>query len=506
LKAKKTLDRLLSVFAPVQPGEGATAFLLMMNVFFLMTAYYIIKPVRESLILAGAGPEIKSYAGAAGALAFLVLVPVYGKFASRLNRICLINGVTAFFASNLILFYVLGRLNISFGIVFFLWVGLFNLMLVAQFWAFANDVYTHEQGKRLFAIVGIGSALGAIFGAEVAGRLFEPLGPYPMMLVTAALLIGCMILTNWVHRREKHIVVSQHADEPLNHNGSFQLVLTQRYLFLIALLILLSNLVNTTGEFILGKSVAEHAKAVSNLSAGVSAEEYIGKFYAGFFFWVNLAGAGLQMFVVSRIMKRIGIGPALFFLPVIALGSYSLLAIAPLLSIIRAVKIAENGTDYSIQNTARHALFLRTSREEKYKAKTAIDSFFWRAGDALSAVIVFAGTSFAFSLRGFAITNAVMTIVWLAVVIGIVRHRASWGDSEPETQPIVPRIQAYGRGDLMMPQAEPIPSGTNDSVEIRRPEPTTTFWQWSCPDPEEQRSPAEDVHKGPGSGRFPLSS
>lgn len=174
MNVRTSLDRLLSLFAPVEAGEGLTALLLMMNLFLLMTAYYIIKPVRESLILGNAGPEIKTYAGAAAALVFLFVVPLYGKLASRLNRLRLINGVTAFFASNLVVFYELGRHNMSFGVVFFLWVALFNLMLVAQFWSFANDVYSQERGKRLFAIIGIGSSLGAIVGADVAGRLLWP--------------------------------------------------------------------------------------------------------------------------------------------------------------------------------------------------------------------------------------------------------------------------------------------------------------------------------------------
>src|SRR5262249_7591050 len=117
---RTNLDRILSVFSEVEPGEGRTALILMMNLFVLMTAYYIIKPVRESLILGQAGPELKSYAGAAGALVFLLLIPVYGKLASRLNRIRLINSVTGFFALNLVIFFVLGHLNVSFAFVFFI--------------------------------------------------------------------------------------------------------------------------------------------------------------------------------------------------------------------------------------------------------------------------------------------------------------------------------------------------------------------------------------------------
>jgi AAA family ATP:ADP antiporter len=434
VKRRTILDWLLSAFAPVRGGEGPTALLLMTNLFLLMTAYYIIKPVRECLILGDAGPETKSYAGAMSALVFLLIVPVYGKIASRVNRIRLINGVTAFFASNLLIFYGLSRLHVSLGVVFFVWVGLSNLMLVAQFWAFTNDVYTQEQGRRLFAIIGIGSSAGAVFGAEVAGRLFTPLGPYNMLLIAAGMLGICMILSNCIHHRENGIVRSLESAEPLKSEGAFQVVFKERYLLLIALLIILSNVVNTNGEFMLGKSVIEHAKLASAVSANsvLSQQQYIARFYADFYFWVNLVGGLLQMFAVSRIMKHVGIGAALFFLPMIALGGYTLLSFAPLLSFIRLMKIAENGTDYSIQNTARHALFLRTSREAKYKGKTAIDSFFWRAGDAISAGIVFVGTALAFDVRAFATTNAVLTAAWLSVALCILWLRLSDSESEPE--------------------------------------------------------------------------
>jgi AAA family ATP:ADP antiporter len=400
----------------------------MSNVFMLLTAYYIIKPVRESLILSANGAEIKSYTAAIQALLFLAIVPLYSGIANRVNRLRLINGITAFFLSNLVVFCVLGQMHVRIAIPFFVWVGLFNVMLVAQVWSFANDIYTQEQGRRLFAIIGIGSSLGAIFGALIAGRLFEPLGPYRMMLVSAALLVLCMGLTTWIHQRErfKSTVWGRErlADPPIKGPGGFQLIMRHRYLLLIAMMVLLANLVNTTGEFILGKTVKMHAQAlVASGETGMTQEKYIGEFYANFFFWVNIVGAALQLFVVSRIMKYMGIGMALLVLPLIALGSYSLLVFAPVLNLVRIVKICENSTDYSIQNTGRHALFLRTSRDAKYKAKTAIDNFFWRAGDALSGLLVFVGTQLAFGLQRFALANIILVVVWLAVVAGIIRIR-----------------------------------------------------------------------------------
>lgn len=434
LEPRTLVDRLLTPFANVHQGEGATALLFMLSMFLVLTAYSILKPVREALILSGGGAEVKSYAGALMAFLLVFIVPLYGQFASRVRRIWLINGMTLFFISNLILFYFLALAKVPLGVVFFLWVGIFNLMITAQFWAFANDVYTEEQGKRLFAIVGFGSSLGAVLGAKAAGLLFKPLGVYAMMLVGAGILAIAMFVCNTINQRERRrmLLASRSAptagqspnEDPLGKSGGFQLVVREKYLLLIALMMLVLNLVNTTGEFILGKTVSRLVKEMvaSGQAGGLSEEQMLGTFYADYQFWVNLLGALLQLFVVSRILKYVGVRGALFFLPLIALGSYGLMAFFPVLAFIRIGKILENSTDYSIQNTSRQALFLPTSREAKYKAKAAIDSFFWRTGDALSGLLVFIGSQMAFSIPSFALVNIVFVILWLLLVAGIARE------------------------------------------------------------------------------------
>ncbi|MCH7805418.1 MAG: hypothetical protein IH937_15225 [Acidobacteria bacterium] len=147
------LDRFLRLFTEVRPGEGSKAVLLALNVFLILTAYYVLKPVREALILGQGSAELKSYVSAGQVLLLSGLVPLYGKFVAWLPRIRLINIVTAFFVGCLVLFYLLSLFNVPLGIIFFLWIGIFSLMIVAQFWSFANDVYTKEEGERLFPIV-----------------------------------------------------------------------------------------------------------------------------------------------------------------------------------------------------------------------------------------------------------------------------------------------------------------------------------------------------------------
>jgi len=196
-------------------------------------------------------------------------------------------------------------------------------------------------------------------------------------------------------------------------------LLHSRYLFLIACLMLFLNWVNTTGEYILGRAVREAAiKAIDIGSWSGNVEDYIGAFYANFFTLVNLAGLALQMFLVSRVLKYLGIRTAILILPIIALGGYLVAAFYPLLAIIRVVKIAENATDYSVQNTVREVLFLPTTRDQKYKAKQAIDTFFVRGGDVLSALTVFAGTAvLTLSTQQFALFNALLVLVWLTIAL-----------------------------------------------------------------------------------------
>jgi AAA family ATP:ADP antiporter len=432
------LDRLLKPFIDASPGEGGPALLMAFTVFLLLGCYYIVKPVREAFILSGAGAEIKSYASAAMVVALLFLVPAYGAIASRVSRTALLTWVTLFFASNLVAFFFLAQAGMPhLDVVFFVWVGIFNVMIIAQFWSLANDVYTPGEGKRLFPIVAFGSALGAIVGATVAERLVDPKHAEPgavnrMLLLAAALLAICAVLMRVISLRRKVARVTPEdqddsAEKPLDKKGAFRLVFSSRYLTLIAFMILVYNFVNTNGEYILGKTLASTAKQLvaTGQTGGLAPDEFekqfIGNYYAGFFMWVNWITAIAQLFLVSRIFKWFGVRVALFVLPVIALGGYALLATAPLLSLIRGVKIAENSTDYSIQNTTRQALFLPTSREAKYKAKQAIDTLFWRAGDVFSAGLVFLGTQLALSPRNFAAVNVGLVAVWLALVVGIAR-------------------------------------------------------------------------------------
>lgn len=424
------VERLLAPLADVRREEAASALLMTLLLFLLLAAYYLLKTAREVLILTEGGAEIKSYSSAGQAVLLLVVVPLYGSFASRVNPMRLVTIVTAFFASHLLLFVAAINGGWQVGVAYFFWVGIFNLMVVAQFWAFANDLYTEEQGKRLFALIGIGGSLGAWLGSVRAGSIVETQGPARLLAVAFGILLLCAALVPVIRALTSRARprAAAAADRPLGRESGFALVRGDRYLRLLALLTLFVNVVNTSGEYLFGRYVVEQSYALfggTGAEAVAARERFVGETYASLFSTVNLAGLLLQMFVVSRLFKWLGVERSLFIHPLVALAGYLLMLRAPSLQLIAVLKVADNSLDYSLGNTARQALWLPTSRDAKYKAKQVVDSLFVRAGDVLQAGIVFAGERLAFAVPAFAAINLLLAAGWLVVTARLARLRVT---------------------------------------------------------------------------------
>jgi ATP:ADP antiporter, AAA family len=408
--ARRLLARALAPFARVERDEAVGVVLMAATVFLLLTGYYLLKIAREPLILLGGGAEVKSYAAAGQAVLLIFVVKAFAALSQRVGRLRLVASVTLFFAANLVVFVVLGRLGVPLGVPFYLWVGVFSVTAIGQFWSLANDLVTPEQGKRLFAVVGIGSSLGAVVGAQVARAIYGVVGVWGLLLTAAGILVaslGLSVLATHQFERRAHSAPAA----PLGRAGGFALLAKDRYLQLIAVLVVILNLVNTTGEYVLDRALLAGVAAAPAASAAGS----IAAFKASYFQWVNLASIVLQLFAVSRVMRHLGMRAALLVLPVVALSGYAAMALTPLLSIALATKVAENSVDYSLQNTARQALFLPTSREAKYQAKAAIDTFLVRGGDVLSALVVWLGSHLHASMRLFALLNVAFAATWIVV-------------------------------------------------------------------------------------------
>lgn len=435
------LDRFLKLFGDVRSGEGAAVILMLLNLMLILVSYYIIKVVREPLILkTPGGPELKSYGSAGQALALMLYIPFYGWFSSRVSRMKLVVGVTIFFILCIQFFYFAVRLDLPYiGFAFFIWVGIFSLSIIAQFWSLANDVYSRSVGERLFPVIAIGATLGSPIGSKLAGALIKlDISFGTLMQISAGILLLSLVLYVFINTFQQRQTGVVKTEEKLKSGSGFPLVFRNPYILLIAVLLLVLNLVNTTGEYILSKKVVEAADLAIAANPAVQKGAFIGGFYADFFFWVNIITFLVQAFLVSRLVKLTGIGGVILLLPLIALGAYALTAAGVGFALFRWLKTAENSTDYSVMNTGRAMLWLPTTREEKYQGKQTVDTFFVRFGDVLSAGCVFVGTTWLqLSISGFAVFNVGMTLVWIGLAFVLIRYYKRLAENAPseDTRP-----------------------------------------------------------------------
>ncbi len=445
------IERFLQIFTEVRPGEGPTALMMFANVFLILLAYYCIKPLREGWIAVSdiqglTKMEVKAYSSFFQSFFLLFVVGWYGRLSGRLDRVTLITRATLFCISNMVLFWFLqpGLFvdNLPYtGVVFYLWVGMFGVFIVAQFWTFCADIYADGRGIRLLPMVAIGATSGAAAGSWLVDELLATglLSTESLLLVAVLPLLASTVLTRIVDHREGSAAVpaagrggeSEGEEQGLRFLFSgARLIFLSRFLFAAAMVTLLTNWVNTNGENLLFRVIEESLAgqaAAQGITDPAAVLEFTRsgttQFYGNFFFWVNISALILQSVVASRLLKYGGFAAIALLLPVIALLSYTCMALVPILLVVKMLKIAENSTDYSINNTARNVLWLPVSPEMKYRGKPAIDTLYVRLGDGLAALTVLVGVEMlTLSTRQFFIFNVSLVIAWLGFTLLLIRE------------------------------------------------------------------------------------
>jgi AAA family ATP:ADP antiporter len=365
-----------------------------------------------------------------------------------MDRVSLITRATLFCISNMIIFWFLqpGMFieNLPYtGIFFYLWVGMFGVFIVAQFWTFCADIYADGRGTRLLPMIAIGATSGAAAGSWLVDQLLAS-GLVPteaLLLVATVPLVVSIFFTRMVDAREskggepkiKDLVEEKDTTEEGGLRFLFsgaRLVFLSRFLFAAAMVTLLTNWVNTNGENLLFRVIQEtltNQAATQGITDPAAVLDFTRSgttaFYGNFFFWVNIAALLLQSVFASRLLKYGGFGAIALMLPVIAMISYTCMALVPILIVVKMLKIAENATDYSINNTARNVLWLPVSSEMKYQGKPAIDTLYVRLGDGLAAFTVLIGVEMlTLSTRQFFIFNVALVIAWLGFTIMLIRE------------------------------------------------------------------------------------
>ncbi len=424
-------ERLLSFVTPVAPGEGRTALLFFLHGFLLLASYQIVKALREAFMLVKFSAETRAYAVAAMALILMLVVPLYGRLRHHLHGEHLLRAVTVFFVVTLPLFAVLSHYQVPIAFPFFIWVGIYGLLVVSQMWAFAADSFNVRSGQRLFVVIMLGANLGALAGSKFTQLAVAGLTPMGLMVLATCTLGATLFLATperaAIPPESRAIEIDRSRPVP-RLLGGIGMVLRDRYLLHMALFVVLLNWINTTGEFILADfakadAVARVAESGGQLDLG----SLITEFYGNFYFWVTLISLFIQLFLVSRIYHYVGVRGALLFQPVILALGYGLLAFGPMFGdliggfipffyLVRMIKFSENSIDYSLMNTTRQALFLPVDRDSKYEGKTAIDTFFSRFGDLIQAVTMYIGLNvLSWAAHDFAWMNLVLALVWIAL-------------------------------------------------------------------------------------------
>jgi AAA family ATP:ADP antiporter len=362
---------------PASPRERSAALWSFAYFFTLLAGYYVLRPLRDQMGIAG-GVKNLPWLFTATFLSLLVAQPFYGALVARLPRVRFIPIVYHFFVANLVLFWVLLTFDVEKVIVaraFFVWVSVFNLFAVAVFWSFMADLFTAEQGKRLFGFIGAGGTAGALLGPVVTILLSAPLGPVNLLIAAAAFLEAAVFC---VHRVERVANAPTNVDPRRQRVGGSALAALPELIrspFLMGVAIWVSLL-----SF--GATIAYFAQA-NIVSATIHDAATQTRLFAGIDLAVGLLSLATQVFATGKFLKRFGTGVAAAALPAVYVVGFAALAIAPSLSVVVTLQVTQRWMNFAIANPARQVFFTVVGREEKYKAKNLIDVVIYRGSDAL---------------------------------------------------------------------------------------------------------------------------
>jgi ATP:ADP antiporter, AAA family len=405
----------LQRMVPGTARERATALWSFAYFFTLLAGYYVLRPLRDQMGIAG-GTKNLPWLFTATFVSLLVAQPIYGALVARLPRARFIPIVNHFFVANLVLFWVLLFLDIEKVIVarvFFVWVSVFNLFAVAVFWSFMADLFASEQGKRLFGFIGAGGTAGALLGPIITIWLSAPLGPANLLIVAAVLLELAVLC---VHRIERV------ADPPAEGDSRTQRIGGSAFAGLSEL-IRSPYLLGVAGWVSLlsfGATIAYFAQA-NIVSATIHDAASQTQLFAGIDLAVGLLSLATQVFATAAFLKRFGTGISAAALPAIYIAGFGALAIAPSLSVVVTVQVAQRWMNFAIANPARQVFFTVVGREEKYKAKNLIDVVVYRGSDALYGWVYDSLQALGLKLGAIALCALPVAAGWLVLATALGR-------------------------------------------------------------------------------------
>jgi AAA family ATP:ADP antiporter len=413
------LRRWIEWAVPATPQERAAAFWSFAYFFALLAGYYVLRPLRDQMGIAG-GVKALPWLFTATFVTLLVSQPVYGALVAKLPRHLFIAIVYHFFVANLVLFWLLLMLGIAPVIVarvFFVWVSVFSLFAVAVFWSFMADLFTAEQGKRLFGFIGAGGTAGGLLGPVITIGLSVPLGPVNLLIVAAVLLELAVLC---VYRLDRAAMGSSGVrPEPRRVGGSAFAALPELfrspYLLGVAGWVSLLSFCATITYF-----------AQANIvSANVHGAGEQTRIFAGIDLAVGLLSLVTQLFATGQVLRRLGTGFAAAALPAVYVVGFAALFSAPTLAVVIGLQVVQRWMNFAVANPARQVFFTVLDREEKYKAKNLIDVVIYRGSDALYGWVFDSLQALGLKLGGIALVALPLAAGWLALSTALGRAQES---------------------------------------------------------------------------------
>lgn len=410
--------------ADVEPHERRVLISAFLTALTMFAAYAILRPVRETMGITSGLRNLPALFWATFA-AMLIAQPVYGWLVSRYPLRQVLPMIYMLFAGMLLAFYAWFFVETDqtwIARTYFVWVSVFNLFIVAVFWSLMADVFDSKQAARLFGVIAGGISTGGLVGPALAATLAKPLGTINLLLVSAALLFLSALLMRDVIRHQPAANAAQSANgenfPPAAGSAwdAFNQVLKSRYLLAISAFVLLLTSAST---FL----YLEQQRIVADTVPDRDAQTQL---FARIDFWVQALSLAMQLILFSRILKRLGFTVAIGFVPLVLIGAFSALALAPSLAAIIAAMMVRRVGEYGLTRPCRDMLFTIVPREEKYKAKNLIDTFVYRGGDAISASL-YAGLVWIFASRASEATiagmaGAAICLLWLCLAFWLARR------------------------------------------------------------------------------------
>jgi AAA family ATP:ADP antiporter len=397
------------------PAERAAALWSFAYFFTLLAGYYVLRPLRDQMGIAG-GVKALPWLFTATFVTLLVAQPVYGALVARLPRARFIPIVYHFFVVNLALFWLLLTLGVSTTIVarvFFVWVSVFNLFAVAVFWSFMADLFSSEQGKRLFGFIGAGGTAGALLGPVITIALSVPLGPANLLIVAIVFLELAVLCVRRLERAAR--LRPGVGDEQRRIGGTafaaLPGLLRSPYLLGVAAWVSLLSFGATMLYF-------EQANIVAATVHGGGAQTRI---FASIDLAVGLLTLVTQVFATGRLLERFGVGAAAAALPAVYVVGFAVMAIVPALGVVLVFQVVQRWMNFAIANPARQVFFTVVGREEKYKAKNLIDVVIYRGSDALYGWVFDALQTIGLKFAGIALWSLPVVAGWLVLSLALGR-------------------------------------------------------------------------------------